>query len=231
MTNIAIIPARSGSKGVKDKNIKELCGIPLMAYSIRSALKSECFDKVFVSTDSWLYSQIAEKYGADASFLRTKDTSGDEAGTWDVVREVISMFEEKKIFYDNIMLLQPTSPLRTEEDIKNSFNLMKKKNANSIISVTEMEHSPLWCNTLEDDLCMDKFQDVRWINVPRQKIPQYYRLNGAIYLMKREELKMENMFQNKSYAYIMPNDRSVDIDSEMDFKMVEWMLGERRESL
>ena len=88
MKNIAIITARSGSKGLKDKNIKELCGKPLLSYSIECALESGRFDKVFVSTDSPRYAEIAERYGADASFLRSAKTSGDTAGSWDVVREV-----------------------------------------------------------------------------------------------------------------------------------------------
>ena len=224
MNNIAIIPARSGSKGVKDKNIKEICGLPLIAYTIDNALKSKCFNKVFVSTDSPKYAEIAEKYGADASFLRSEYTSGDTAGTWDVVKEVMKTFEERNEHYDNIMLLQPTSPLRTEIDIQASFSLMEEKGANSVISVTEMEYSPLWCNTLKDDLSMEHFQDPRWINVPRQKIPQYYRLNGAVYLLKREELEKKVMFRKKSYAYVMPGERSIDIDTELDFKIAEFLL-------
>ena len=210
MRNIAIIPARSGSKGLKDKNIKELNGVPLMVYSIEAALKSKRFDKVFVSTDSKEYAQIAEKYGADASFLRSEDNSNDTAGSWDVVREVIRNFEQQNEYFDNIMLLQPTSPLRTEEDIKKAFQLMENKNANAILSVTEVEHSPLWCNTLEEDLCMDRFVNEKYSGMPRQMLPAYYRLNGAIYLIKKEELNASQMFRNKCYAYIMPNDRSID---------------------
>lgn len=228
MRNIAIITARSGSKGVKDKNIRELCGKPLLAYSIECALKSGQFDKVFVSTDSSLYARIAEEYGADASFLRTTENSGDTAGSWDVVREVIERFEEKSEFYDNIMLLQPTSPLRTDFDICNCFELMLKKEANAIISVCETEHSPLWCNTLPADLCMDNFRNEKYRDLPRQELPVFYRINGAVYLIKRKELDRSPMFTQHCYAYIMPHDRSIDIDSEVDFKIAEAFLNERR---
>lgn len=224
MKRIAIIPARSGSKALPDKNIKELCNKPLLAYSIESAIKSQMFDKIFVSTDSEKYAAIAEQYGADASFLRSKKNSSDTAGSWDAVREVIEKFEEQGKNFDYIMLLQPTSPLRTAEDIQDSFQLLKEKNAHSILSVTETEHSPLWCNTLGDDLCMDSFRNEAYANLPRQQLPTYYQLNGAIYLLERSELEKENMFCNQCYAYIMPRERSIDIDTEIDFKIAEYYL-------
>lgn len=224
MGSIAIIPARSGSKGLKDKNIKELCGVPLLAYSIECALKSQLFDKVFVSTDSEEYALIAEKYGADASFLRSEEMASDTAGSWDVVREVIEHFERQNEYYDKIMLLQPTSPLRTVEDINNSFQLMDEKGANAVLSVTEADHSPLWCNTLGEDLCMDCFMDEKYLGVPRQQLPIFYRLNGAIYLLRRKELDIHPMFRNRCYAYVMPKNRSIDIDSELDFMMAEYIM-------
>lgn len=222
--NIAIITARSGSKGLPDKNIKPLCGIPLIAYSIKAAIDSNCFEKVFVSTDSTLYAEIAQKYGADASFLRSELTSSDSAGSWDVVREVIAEFHKRGYDYKRIMLLQPTSPLRTSEDIVNSFQLMEERNANSVVGVTETDHSPLWSNTLPDDLSMEHFRNEEYCDMPRQMLPKYYRVNGAIYLIKIEELFVTKMLRNKSYAYVMPRDRSVDIDTEMDFTIAELMM-------
>lgn len=226
MGNIAIITARSGSKGLPDKNIRKLCGKPLIAYSIECALQSGQFDKVFVSTDSGKYAQIAERFGADASFLRSVETSGDTAGSWDVVREVIYKFEERGEFFDRIMLLQPTSPLRTVSDIRNSFALMEEKGADSVVSVCEMEHSPLWSNTLGEDLCMDNFRQGNYCDVRRQDLPTYYRLNGAVFLVKREELEQPQMLRHHSYAYIMPTERSIDIDTEFDFKIAECYMRE-----
>lgn len=222
--NIAIIPARSGSKGLPDKNIKELCGKPLMAYSIEAALKSGCFDEVFVSTDSEKYAEIAMGYGADASFLRSAEMSTDTAGSWDVVREVLAVFEKQGKVFDKIMLLQPTSPLRTNEDIIGALELMEKKKANSVLGVTEAEHSPIWCNTIPEDGCMDNFVDDKYANLPRQALPKFYRLNGAIYLIRREELRMKKMFCERCFAYFMPGNRSVDIDNIIDFWLAEKLL-------
>lgn len=226
MGNIAVITARSGSKGLKDKNIMELCGKPLLAYSVECALQSGQFDKVFVSTDSSQYAEIAERYGADVSFLRSRENSSDTSGSWDVVREVIHRFEEKRKFFDNIMLLQPTSPLRNASDVRNSFLLMQEKSANAIVSVCEMEHSPLWSNTLGDDLCMDHFAREKYFDMRRQDLPVYYRLNGAIFLVTREELERPVMLRDRCYAYIMPAERSIDIDTAFDFKMAECYMRE-----
>lgn len=222
---IAIIPARSGSKGLKDKNIKPLNGKPLMVYSIDAALKSKAFSTVFVSTDSELYAQIAIDNGADAHFLRTQENSSDYSSSWDAVREVIHHFETEDVFFDEIMLLQPTSPLRTSEDILQAIDIFIDKKAMIVESLTEMDHSPLWSNTLPEDGSMDSFFN-SYSNLPRQALPKYYRENGAIYLIKREVLfkKDSEMFDEKCYAYIMPRERSIDIDVEIDFRIAEVML-------
>ncbi len=230
MNRIAIIPARSGSKGLKDKNILPLCGKPLMAYTIECAIDSGAFEKVFVSTDSEQYAQIAQHYGADVSFLRSEANSSDIADSWEVVREVIMRFEEKKKYYDEIMLLQVTSPLRIKEDILGAIQVMSDKNANAVISLTETDHSPLWCNILPEDGSMDDFENKRYAGMPRQQLPVFYRYNGAIYLLKRSELCRENMFLSGCYAYIMPRERSIDIDTEFDFKIAELYMKEKRKN-
>lgn len=227
---IAIIPARSGSKGLKDKNIKELAGKPLLAYSVMCALESGCFDKVFVSTDSELYAEIAKEYGADVSFLRSKVNSGDKADSWSVVREVLDVWRDRGETYDEIMLLQPTSPLREPIDIIRAINLLQEKKANAVISLTECDHSPLWCNTLPPDGSMDQFERRENRGVPRQQLPVYYRYNGAIYLLKVQELeKHDHMFEEGCYAYIMEQSKSIDIDTELDFLLAETIMKTRRE--
>ncbi len=222
---IAIIPARSGSKGLKDKNIKMLNGKPLMVYSIEAAKNSGMFDTVFVSTDSYQYAEIAQNAGADAHFLRSAYNSSDKASSWDTVREVIQKFEEDGIFFDEIMLLQPTSPLRTTEDILNSIRIMKDRDALAVESLTEMDHSPLWSNTLPPDGNMNGFFN-EYSNKPRQELPTYYRENGAIYLIKRNLLNNidADLFSKKCFAYIMPRERSIDIDVELDFKLASVMM-------
>lgn len=224
MKNIAIITARSGSKGLPDKNIKVLGGMPLLAYSIQAAQESNLFDKIFLSTDSEKYAEIGKQYGADASFLRSEEMSSDTAGSWDVVREVIREWEKRGEYYDTITLLQPTSPLRTGKHIRDAFQLLEEKGASSVVSVCEMEHSPLWCDTLPEDGCMDHFGENKNSDLPRQMLPIYYRINGAVYLLRRDELDKEPMFREKSYAYIMPGNSSIDIDEETDFWLAELLL-------
>ena len=223
MKSIAIIPARSGSKGVADKNIRNLCGKPLIAYSIEAALRSKMFDTVMVSTDSEKYAEIARGFGAEVPFLRSAGTSGDGAGSWDVVREVLERYESRGARFDTVMLLQPTSPLRTAVDIVNAFCLKEEKHAGAVVSVCETEHSPLWSNTLPESLSMQGF--VRSADVPRQQLPTYYRINGAVYLVDTATLyNHKSICDNDCFAYIMPRERSVDIDTEMDFRLAEVYL-------
>lgn len=151
MVNLAIIPARSGSKGLKDKNIKLLNGKPLLVYSIEAALQAGVFDQVMVSTDSIEYSKIAKSYGAQVPFLRSEVNSSDQASSWDMVREVLSFYREEGKEFDSFCLLQPTSPLRNAEDIRNAYRLYAEHKAASVISVCETEHSPLWCGHLGEE--------------------------------------------------------------------------------
>lgn len=223
--NIAIIPARSGSKGLKDKNIKLLNGKPLMWYSIQAAINSGCFDEVMASTDSKRYADIAKQCGASVPFLRSEKEASDTASSWDVVKEVLTNYKKIGHIFDNVMLLQPTSPLRTVDDIIKSFEIMEEKAAHSVIGVCETEHSPLWCNVLPDDNCLDGFirPEVKAVS-GRQRLPAYYRINGAIYLTKVSDNIGNDLYNKNGFAYVMPRERSIDIDTEFDFKMAEILL-------
>lgn len=218
---LAIIPARSGSKGLKDKNIKELNGKPMIAYSIETAKNSSIFDDIIVSTDSQQYANISLEYEASVPFLRPEYLSTDTATTNDVVEYTIKELMKLRKEYDYFVILQPTSPLRKAEDILGAVKLLFEKNANSVVSVCEVEHTPLYMNTLDETLSMDNFlpKDVK---SRRQELPKYYRLNGAIYLSKVDYfLKYKNLYKEKSYAYIMDKNRSIDVDDEFDFMIVE----------
>lgn len=223
MKNIAIITARSGSKGLPDKNIKLLAGKPLIAYSIEVAKESGCFDTIMVSTDSEEYAEISRNFGAEVPFLRSAQTSSDIAGSWDVVREVLAKYKELGMIFDSVCLLQPTSPLRQAEDIRKGYQLLEEKSADSVTAVTEVDHSPLWCMTLPEDLSLEKFNRGRKIEAPRQMLDIYYRINGALYIRK-VVTEGEDVCNEKEFAYIMPRERSVDIDSELDFKFAEVLL-------
>lgn len=223
--NLAIIPARSGSKGLKDKNIKELNGKPLIAHAILEAQKTNIFDVIHVSTDSVKYAEIAKKWGADEPFLRSAEFAVDNATTWDAVKYVLSEYSKIGQTFDTVTVLQPTSPLRTAYDIKNAFQFFEDKKANMISSVCEMDHSPLWSNTLPEDLSMAEFEDEQLAYLPRQMLPTYYRENGAIYILKVAHLlSVTNIYKDKCFAYIMDTLHSVDIDCELDFWIAETIL-------
>lgn len=225
MKNIAIITARSGSKGLKDKNIRILNGKPLMAYTIEAAIKSGMFDEIMVSTDSKEYASVAIKYGAKVPFLRTKKNSDDNASSWDVVKEVVKKYKDMGKEFNTVCMLQPTSPLRIAEDIVNGYKLFNEKKADTVIAVCKTQHSPLWSNTLDESNCMKGFISDDILNCPRQKLQQYYRINGALYIRKISTLYNEgNMYDCNCYAYVMPRERSVDIDTMLDFRIAQAMM-------
>lgn len=226
MSNIAIIPARSGSKGLKDKNIKELNGVPLMAYSINAALESHLFDEIMVSTDSERYQEVAIQSGASVPFLRSEETSSDVAGSWDVVREVLSNYRSLGKEFDTVCLLQPTSPLRRTEDIIGGYQLLEQKQAQAVTSVCEMDHSPLWTMCLDETLSLEKYRkETESKNLPRQQLPTYYRINGALYIRKIKYLEKQiELLDELEYAYIMPRKHSIDIDTAEDFELAEFYL-------
>lgn len=224
MNSVAIIPARSGSKGLPDKNIKLLNGKPLMAYAIEAAKKSNMFDEVMVSTDSLKYAEIAESCGAVVPFMRNTASANDTASSWDVVEEVLSEYEKRGKVFDDFCLLQPTSPLRTAEDIQNAYRIFSEKGAMAVVSVCECEHSPLWCNLLNDNMELKGFIDPQNY-LRRQELKKFYRINGAIYIVSRKEfLKNQFIYREGSFAYIMSQDRSIDIDSLLDFKVAETLI-------
>lgn len=225
MKNLAIIPARSGSKGLKDKNIKDLCGKPLMAYSIEAAEKSGCFEEIMVSTDSEIYAEIARHYGANVPFMRSERTSTDTASSLDVIEEVLHSYKKLGHVFDTFCILQPTSPLRTHDDIRAAYDLYNERASFAVISVCEAEHSPLWCGKLPEN-----HEFVNFItpsaNKRRQDTDTFYRLNGAIYIINAEKFEVDKFFYHAgSFAYIMPQERSIDIDSKIDFLLAQIILG------
>jgi len=226
MKNIAIIPARSGSKGVPDKNIRDLCGKPLMAYSIEAAIDSGMFEEIMVSTDSEQYAAIAKEYGAKVPFLRSETTSSDTASSWDMVEEVLNGYRSMGREFDTFCLLQPTSPLRSAEDIRKAYQLYYDRADFAVVSVCEAEHPPRWVGHLPDN---GEFIDFIKRNQPsrRQDGGKFYRLNGAIYIADINRFEQDRfLYQRGSYAYIMDQESSVDIHSELDFKYAAFLMRE-----
>lgn len=220
---IGIIPARSGSKGVKDKNIKTLAGKPLISYTIECAKATGIFDDIVVSTDSSKYADIAMQYGASVPFFRSQETASDSANSISVLEEVLNNLQET---YDIVVMLQPTSPLRQPFHIKEAVDLFLEKNADSVVSVSKFPHSIAWVNSLDESLSMNGFIKKEYLNKRRQDLPQMYMLNGAVYVFKASMINKDfNMFDNNSFAYIMDKEYSIDIDDEYDFKLAEALVG------
>jgi CMP-N,N'-diacetyllegionaminic acid synthase len=220
---LAIIPARGGSKRLPRKNILNLAGKPLIAWSIEAGLNSEYIDKVVVSSDDDEILNISKKFGADI-IKRPNELASDTATTFDTIKHTIDNLEK----YDYIVLLQATSPLRNEKHIDEAIELLENKKADAVISVCEMDHSPLWSNILPEDLSMKNFLREEVLNKRSQDLEKYYRINGAIYICKTEKL-LENkgfFLKENIFAYIMDRNSSIDIDEEIDFKIVKALLGE-----
>lgn len=221
---LAIIPARSGSKGITDKNIKKLNNKPLIAYTIDACKKSKIFDNIIVSTDSKKYAQIAESYGVSVPFLRPTELSTDVASTNDVIFYILNEMKKGGNLYDYTVLLQPTSPLRDENHILESVDKLISNDANSIISICEVDHSSDINIVLDSNMRLDfLFDDSKKIR--RQDLKKEYRINGAIYICKTNYfLKYNSFYGEKSYAYIMDKMSSVDIDDMYQFEFAQFII-------
>ena len=221
---IAIIPARSGSKGLPGKNIKILIDKPLIAYSIEAALKARSISEVIVSTDDAHIAQIAIEYGAKVPFLRPKSLATDEALAVDnyiYTIERLNKLRSKQI--DSFVVLQPTSPLRTTKDIDEAIDLFYRKNADSVISYTKESHPIYWHKKINDNLSFSEiFDDLNIKN--RQAYEDTYYPNGAIYVFKFDLIKKKQYYSKKSFAYLLPRERAVDIDTIQDFEYAEFLL-------
>lgn len=220
---LAIIPARGGSKRLPRKNILNFAGKPLIAWTIDAALSSKNVDKVIVSTDDEEIAQVAQNCGAEVPFLRPSTLSEDESSSADVIAHAIEFLAKRGDSFDVIALLQPTSPLRNSRHIDKAIDLYLSKNANSVISVCKTEHSPLWCGRIDETLSMDSFLRDEVKNKRSQDLPEFYRLNGAIYLIDRTLFCRElTLFPNeKTFAFLMEDKFSIDIDTELDYRFAE----------
>lgn len=223
MKRVAFITARSGSKGLPDKNIIDLCGKPLMAYSIEAAKESNMFDRVIVSTDSEKYGEIAVEYGAEVMY-RGERLSDDKATSFMVIEDLLMRIEQQ---YDYFALLQPTSPLRNCLHLTEAINLFDANidKYDFLASVKEAEHATSLIRPIEEDLSMKNF-DLDYSNYRRQNTKEYTP-NGAIFLAKGDAyLKQKHFFGPKSIAYIMDKRSSVDIDDYIDYELARCILME-----
>ena len=226
---IAVIPARGGSKGVPQKNIRLLNGRPLIEYTIEAAKQSCLFEKIIVSTDSEQIAAVAVLAGAEVPFLRPQEISGDNASSDDVVLHALDFYERRGEYFDEVCKLQPTSPLRNANHIIDAYKLKHDKKATFLVSVCECEHSQLWCGIIDTEtLRMDEFIREEAKRACRQELPSYYRLNGAIYMGTIDAYKENRSFLGKnSVGYIMSQEESVDIDTVLDFSLAELIMKQK----
>lgn len=216
---IAIIPARGGSKGIPNKNIYPLCDKPLIAYTIEAAKKSKYIDSVVVSTDSERISEVSKQYGAKVPFLRPDILASDTAKTIDVLIDALDRLQKNNENYHALILLQPTSPLRSTEDIDSAIEYFFANECESLVSVSEVKINPVLIRKIVDGKACPILNQSS--TVRRQDFEKYYRVNGAIYINKIDELTGQTSLNDNSLAFIMPVSRSLDIDSLMDITTAE----------
>jgi len=226
---LAFIPARGGSKGLLGKNIKLLNNKPLIAYAIEAALNSKYISRIIVSTDDEEIAKVAKDFGAEVPFLRPDFLATDQALALDNYIYTINRLNQEGTEIDEFIVLQPTSPLRTVNDIDNAIQLFKEKEADSIISYTENPHPLHWNKKINKDLTFSNIFDAKLAN--RQDFEITYLPNGAIYVFKFELIKKKEYYSSKSYAYIMNRTNSVDIDTLEDFEYAEFLLNKRKSNL
>ena len=227
---IAIIPARGGSKRLPGKNLMLIAGKPLIGWTIEAAIASGIFSRVVVSTDSWEIAVTAAQFGAEVPFMRPEELALDSTPSIDVlIHAVQELTRNGNPGWTHLACLQPTSPLRTPENIREAALLLEEKQADAVISVCRTEHSPLWSNTLPDSLSLDGFIPDAVQKTPSQLLPPYYRLNGAIYLCSIPRIIEERTLFLKSgaYAYVMNRKDSIDIDDQVDFDLAAIYLNQR----
>lgn len=229
---LAIVPARGGSKGLPRKNLRPLCGLPLIAHTILAARESLYISKLIVSTDDAEIANTARTYGAEVPFMRPPDLSSDTAGQLGVAQHAVEQVETQlRAKFAFVILLQPTAPLRTTRDIDNSIKQLESTGADSVVSFYRVEHGhPYYMYRLAGDhpepLLEESLRASR-----RQDFPAIYVRNGAIYCVKRDVLVNEDSFYGRdTRAYIMPYDRSINIDTLSDLDLAEYLMRKRAQA-
>lgn len=220
---LALIPARGGSKGIPGKNIKNLCGMPLIAYTIAAALKSDFVDDVVVTTDDEEIASVAKRFGAWIPFMRPPELAMDESKTIDCVVHARDSLEEMGESYDALVLLQPTSPLRAAEDIDAAMSVWESHGRLGLCSVSIAESNPLLLRVLGEGGVVHPVV-AQGSTMRRQDVPTYYRVNGSIYINRFSEITLATSLNDNPIGFVMPRERSIDIDTFEDFRNAEKMI-------
>lgn len=215
---LALIPARGGSKGLPGKNTRPLHGIPLIGWSIQAARGSRHVSRVVVSSEDVNILQVAREQGAETPFVRPAELAQDETPGMDVVLHALAQLPG----FEWIVLLQPTSPLRQARDIDAALELCLNSGAPACVSVRAADDNPWWMFSLAQDGRLDAFLPADQRPMRRQDLPSLYALNGAIYAARTDWLQQTKSFlTHETVGYVMPPERSVDIDTLFDFRLAE----------
>jgi len=223
---VAVIPARGGSKGIPRKNLNTVLGKPLIAYTIEAALQAETLAKVIVSTDDEHIKAVSQDYGAEVPFIRPHHLATDTAATLSVLQHAMTYLAEHQDYLaDIVVCLQPTSPLRSAEDIDAAVKLCLDSGADSVVSLCQAKHHPYWMKKIVDGRVYPLMKENENHYTRRQDLPPVYQLNGALYVTRIHVLLEENRVLGKYTApYIMPPERSVDVDTPGDLTLAEALL-------
>lgn len=226
---IAIIPARGGSKGLPGKNIKILLGKPLIAYAIEEAKKSKYITRIILSTDDVQIAAVGREYGAEIPFMRPVELATDTALAVDNYIYTLQRLETEEGYKaDLFVVLQPTSPLRTVEDIDNAIALFLEKSADSVISVVEYEHPIERARIIKADGRIENYNTGEIVLKNRADYQKVFSPNGAVYVLSPKLLvEKRTYYAVSTYAHIMPRERSVDIDTQIDFDIAEFLMKKR----
>ena len=226
---LAVIPARGGSKGVLRKNLQELAGRPLISWTVAAASASRSVSRLVVSTEDDAIASAAREWGAETPFIRPPELAQDSSQTIPVIIHAVDWVEShERARYDYVVVIQPTSPFLTAQDIDEAHRIAVVRNADAVVSVFESHAHPYWSKRITDDGRLVSFGPWRPKSGRRQDAPSVYALNGAIYLARRDVLLQRRTFYtDKTYAYVMPQERSLQIDTPWDLHVARLVAGDR----
>ena len=223
---LAVIPARRGSKGIPKKNILEVEGIPLIAYTLQESQLSKYLDRIIVSTEDLEIKEVAEQYGGEVPFLRPVELAQDTSKTIDCIVHAVDSLKKLGEEYDYVVILQCTSPLRKAWHIDEAIETLLQSEEASLVSVSEVEEHPILMRTLNQDGTLQNLLNIS-STVRRQDFPRFYKVDGAIYIQKIDEnLDKDTSLNDGKLAYIMDRKYTVDIDEYLDIRKVELYLKE-----
>jgi N-acylneuraminate cytidylyltransferase/CMP-N,N'-diacetyllegionaminic acid synthase len=228
MNTLFLITARGGSRGVPKKNICKIGGLPLLAYKAIAARKSNYCTRLIISTDSDEIAAVAREYGVEVPFMRPAELATDSANSMDVILHAMDWIEKNDpVKYDALCLLEPSTPFLTPNDVNQAIHLYQDKNALGVLGVKEVKDHSIFVSPIGDDLNMTWHYKKMWGNyhTPRQVLIPEYTMNGAIYLAAWDYLKEYHTFHSpRTYAYIMPEERSIEIDEVNDLYYASFLV-------